>query len=426
MDTVSDQLSSVAGLTVQCAGIILVAVLSFFMTKSIRRDSLNYWTQAWGCLAVALTLLLIGFRIPPLARIVQPFYFLGEYAFGYLFWAGCRNRANGAKLGRSSLYLGAAAIPLAFGLAYGSNDFNKKFIVQAAIMSGLFTVALFTLGRVRANTSTRLGMRIMSVALLLLAIDFFHYVPVFVYALFWQPSLPVRYLQYTSIYDLILEILLGFGAVMVVMDDVNRELEDANRELTTARDRLEVLARMDPLTEALNRHAFYSLTSESAKSPGQSLAGCVVVVDIDDLKPINDSIGHAAGDDVIRAVANLIRSVIRASDLLFRWGGDEFLVILFGVAESDVGGRIERLNRSVSSIVLPGSAEPVGVTVSYGVASFVSASQIEQAIERADREMYQSKQSRKRTPQALRGTTAPLQEPDNRTTAAHSGKLNTL
>jgi diguanylate cyclase (GGDEF)-like protein len=409
----SELSSSVAALTVQCAGIVLVTILSFLMTKSIRRDSLMYWTYGWACLSLALTVLLISFRLPSLAGPLQPFYFLGEYAFGYLFWAGCRNRANGTKLGRSSIYLGLVAVGLTFCLARFGHRFEDKFVIHAAIMSVLFTTALVTLRRAPANSRLRLGIRIMSAALLLLAIDFYHYVPLFLLTVIGPLRLPLSYLQYTSIYDLIVEILLGFGTVMIVMDDVNGELEDANRELTVAKDRLEILARMDPLTEALNRHAFYSLTSESGKFSMGSLSGCVVVVDIDDLKPINDSIGHTAGDGVIRAVANLIRSVIRANDLLFRWGGDEFLVILFGVSESEAGARIARLNRSFDSILFPGSDEPVAVTVSYGVAAFSSASQIEQAIDRADGQMYSSKQSRKAAAAHMErrptvSTTAPL------------------
>jgi len=409
-----DQLSIVVGLTVQCAGITLVAILSFLMTKSIRRISLNYWTHAWACLAFALTLLLIGFRVPAVSQIAQFLFFLGEYAFGYLFWAGCRNRKNGAELTRKSAYLGVVFIPAAFLLAWSNTGFNKKFGLQAAVMSFLFAMAWRSVSASPDGARNRLGMRIMSAALLLLSLDFFSYVAVVGWALASGNRLPPHYLQYWSICDLILEILLGFAVVIVVMDDVNRDLEDVNRELTTARDRLEVLARMDPLTEALNRHAFYSLTNEGSQSESQALAGCVVVVDIDDLKPINDSIGHAAGDDVIRAVANIIRSVIRASDLLFRWGGDEFLVILFGVSEADVSGRIERLNRSVSSITLPGSIHPIGVTVSYGIAAFLSAAQIEQAIDRADRQMYQSKQSRKGPHSPRTGTTAPLPQPPNK------------
>jgi len=74
-------------------------------------------------------------------------------------------------------------------------------------------------------------------------------------------TIPATYLQYTSIFDLLLEIMLGFGTIMVLLEGVHSEVEATNRELTIARDKLELMARMDPLTQALNRHAFHSLLS---------------------------------------------------------------------------------------------------------------------------------------------------------------------
>jgi diguanylate cyclase (GGDEF)-like protein len=181
------------------------------------------------------------------------------------------------------------------------------------------------------------------------------------------------------------------------MDDSRHEVEAANRELRAARDRLEVLARMDPLTEALNRHAFYSLVENRPEAPSTGVCGCVVVVDIDDLKPINDSVGHTAGDSVIRAVAGSIRSIIRAGDLLFRWGGDEFLILLFGIAEEDARSRIDGLNHKLSVFLVPGTQEPIKISVSFGIAAFDKVSGIEAAIDTADAEMYASKQTRKQS-----------------------------
>jgi diguanylate cyclase len=79
------------------------------------------------------------------------------------------------------------------------------------------------------------------------------------------------------------------------------------------------MARVDPLTASLNRHAFCSM-AEGYRATGEA-SGCVAVVDMDALKPINDSLGHTSGDAAIRAVARAIRQVVRADDLVFRWGG---------------------------------------------------------------------------------------------------------
>jgi diguanylate cyclase (GGDEF)-like protein len=187
--------------------------------------------------------------------------------------------------------------------------------------------------------------------------------------------------------------------VIVVMESVSIEVEAANREILAAKDKLEAMVHLDPLTEALNRHAFYSLVEREPEADttrhGPPDKGCVVVIDIDNLKPINDSFGHAAGDAAIRAVAKAIRSIIRPDDMLFRWGGDEFLVVLFNVNEQEVRRRIDGLNDLLDKSVLPGQTRPVSISVSYGLSSFLSKDSIERAIEAADDAMYRRKQSRK-------------------------------
>jgi len=390
----SPELTSTAALIIQCAGIILIAVLSFFMRQSIRRKSLDYWTAAWVCLSVALAALVFVFYYPALNHILSPVYFLGEYIFGLMFAVGCRNRANGSTLNRGHLRWLIPAVIVAVLLPWLSDNFNRLIIFHSAIIAALLSWAFFSLQPARARRQSSPGLKVMSVALLLLALEFFSYVGIFTLVAF-SNSPTIGYLSYSSVYDLILEILLGFGTVMVVMEDVQHEVEAANRDLTAARDRLEVLVKQDPLTEALNRHAFYSLLERNRDPLKTDFSGCVVIIDIDNLKPVNDSIGHTAGDAVIRTVANVIRSVIRANDLLFRWGGDEFLILQFGVSATEVRGRIQGLNKSLTGISISGFPDTVTVSVSFGLASFTGLNQIEPAIEQADSEMYASKQGRK-------------------------------
>jgi diguanylate cyclase (GGDEF)-like protein len=387
-------LQSVVGVTVQCAGIYLITFLSFFMTRSIRRTFLDYWTIAWVMLSVSLTALVIGFRAPASQPVVFPIYLLGEYGFGFMFIAGCRNYARGVKLARRDLRFLAGGVAVALVLSRFTSEFNAMFLFHAAIVSTLFATAFFTLKPARLMGKPGSGLRVMSAALFLLALDFLHYVPVLAYVLLSRMQGEPSYLRYTSIYDLILEILLGFGSVMLVMDDVRQEVEAANRELVAAHDRLEVMARMDPLTEALNRHAFYSLIDNQSGPTGMA-SGCAVVVDIDNLKPINDSLGHSAGDAAIREVARAIRSVIRADDLLFRWGGDEFLILLFNIPENEARRRVSRLNSVLERAVILNPNEPTPVIVSYGLAWFPATDHIEKAIDEADSAMYARKQESK-------------------------------
>src|ERR1043166_6287559 len=125
------------------------------------------------------------------------------------------------------------------------------------------------------------------------------------------------------------------------------------------------------------RHAFHAMPRE--------MHGVVVMADVDRLKRINDAEGHEAGDEAIRSVANAIRKRIRADDLLFRWGGDEFLVVM-------PQSRLELVTQRFASLD-DGIITPRGTTlpVSWGAAAFPTGDQLEAAIREADRMMYARK-----------------------------------
>jgi diguanylate cyclase len=131
------------------------------------------------------------------------------------------------------------------------------------------------------------------------------------------------------------------------------------------------------------------------------------VLDIDNLKPINDTMGHTVGDKAIRAVARGMRSLVRADDMLFRWGGDEFLVLMFKLPQPDASRRIEKLNQILEENCERWIGAPVTVTVSFGVAGFTSLTDLGQAIEQADKAMY-AQRNRVRSTQMTQ-IKAPLQ-----------------
>jgi len=385
-------MSANVGLAIQCVGIVLVALLSLSMRGTIKSTSLQYWTTAWCCLSISLISLFVGFHVEADQRLFYSIYFLGEYSFGLMFVAGCRYHATGVRLDHRFFYLLAPAVLLSVALPRASADFNDLFIVQATIMATLFAASLFVLRTALRRKSSH-GLRVMSAALILLAIDFLHDVPVFgARKGLWGITVPTAYLQYTSIFDLILEILLGFGTMMVLLEGVRGEVEAANRQLTKAHGKLELMARMDPLTEALNRHAFHSLLSHDEDGSESDVDGCVAVIDIDNLKPINDTLGHSVGDKAIRAVARGVRSLIRADDMLFRWGGDEFLVLMFKLHEDEASRRMRSLNDILERNGEQWTSVPVKITVSHGVWGFESMKELGHAIEQADRAMYESRQ----------------------------------
>jgi len=386
-------MSANAGLAIQCVGVLLLTLLSLSMRSSIKSALLTCWTRAWACLSLALISLFIGFHVTTAHKLFYSVYFFGEYAFGLLFIAGCRHLVSGNKVSpRYYLSLTPAAL-VAVVLPYVSADFNDLFMVQATIVSGLFIASGLTLLPALRKDYSSPGMRVMLVAVFLLAVDFLHDVPVFgARKGLWGLTVPAGYLQYTSIFDLILEVLLGFGTMMVLLEGVRREVEATNRQLTQTSDKLQLLASMDPLTEALNRHAFHTLLSREQSGREPESHGCVAVIDIDNLKPINDHFGHSVGDKAIRAVARAVRSLIRADDMVFRWGGDEFLVLLFKLPEAEAARRMASLNDILKENSQRWTGSPITISVSSGVSGFASLDELRDAIERADQAMYDSRQ----------------------------------
>lgn len=157
--------------------------------------------------------------------------------------------------------------------------------------------------------------------------------------------------------------------------------------------RVEALAVRDPLTGLYNRRGFYQL----AEKEGQRIerfGGTLqaIMVDVDHFKRINDTYGHIAGDEVLAVTARCCEQQLRAVDLIGRWGGEEYAILLPGI---DVAGAVktaERLRDVVASTVIEGTRGAVTVTLSAGVASLdETCADLDALLSRADEAMYDAK-----------------------------------
>lgn len=168
-------------------------------------------------------------------------------------------------------------------------------------------------------------------------------------------------------------------------------------QMEHAIERQHELATHDPLTDALNRRALLEAMERLAglsQRQGQPLS--VLMIDIDHFKRVNDSQGHAGGDAVLKEVARRLQGRLRKSDLLARFGGEEFLVLLPDTGPEQAARVAESLRASIpaSAIRLPGQATSLEVTVSIGVHSGVAGKepgQVEKFISASDAAMYQAK-----------------------------------
>lgn len=377
------------GIGMQWLGAVLMAALFLLLTRSVDRPWLKLWLGAWACLTTAMSALRIAFLLHPTPPVLLTVYLAFEYGFALLVLAGVSSFASGRRLKRDDLRFVLPLVVIAVVAPQLTDNFNRLFSVHAGLLAALFAAAAVVARRTPSEARGP-GLTVLSVSLVGLTLVFLHYVPAFAIAGSPNPPRWLDYLTRATFIDLILQLLLGIGAVMVTLESINRELDDANRQLA-------LLARHDPLTHALNRHAFHALR----RSRTRSFGGVVALVDVDHMKVINDTAGHAAGDDALRHVARALRSLIRADDLLFRWGGDEFLVILETVGLEQAAARMAGLHERLAEVRMPDGVPGERLAASFGLAGFTSIDEIDAAIEAADASMYNQRRERRHGGAAL-------------------------
>ena len=192
--------------------------------------------------------------------------------------------------------------------------------------------------------------------------------------------------------------------VLVSFDDIT-EVQQRNAVLSQMLDKLETsrekirrqnqellhLATRDPLTGCLNRRAFFEVfESHFAASSRYSKSLTCILMDIDHFKSVNDTHGHASGDEVLKAVSKVIRDTLRESDLFCRYGGEEFCIALPG-QEIDEGIHVaDKIRLAVEATNING----LSVTASFGVAvSIFGADTSSRLIQQADEALYAAKRS---------------------------------
>ena len=143
-----------------------------------------------------------------------------------------------------------------------------------------------------------------------------------------------------------------------------RDLAHMTRQLETANQRLERLTLIDPLTELLNRRGLQQAISRELQQVHAGRPAAAVVVDLDDFKSVNEALGHAVGDVVLKEMARRLRASVRDIDEVGRIGGDEFLLILPGTEPAEVARVAERLRLTIATEVIQHSAGVVTLTAS--------------------------------------------------------------
>jgi diguanylate cyclase (GGDEF)-like protein len=392
---------SYLGTFVQLGGtLLLFGLLTMLRRYAMRRQYFRTWSNAWGVLALACFAVVLRYNLLPsmdshvaesafTTKLIYFVYQTSKFTFFAFLIAGTMRFVRAAP--RYEAIVAAASFSILYGAlsVWQSQDLNEIVLWQAPVaIVSLGYAALLMLRLPRSRRS--LGSLIIGNCLVFGASLWAVYLGAFNDA---PGSVnPLRgVVAYNTYLDLLWHLSLGFGMVVLLMEDVKHETDAAHAELAVAHDNLRRASLYDSVTGSLNRQAFaLGLGLEAARAG----FGTVVMLDMDDLKQVNDEFGHTAGDFALRRLVELLRDDLRPSDKLYRWGGDEFLLVFPGAETTQVGRRIRELLEASEAIVLPGGGS-FKLRVSVGAAGYGSGEELINAIDYADRAMYIDKVARK-------------------------------
>ncbi len=183
------------------------------------------------------------------------------------------------------------------------------------------------------------------------------------------------------------------------LDNMNTKVQAAEDEIAKLHvelDRVSAQARHDPLTGTLNRKGLdEAMEREFKASQRKGTALCVAVIDIDNFKKLNDTLGHDAGDAALTHLSSVARQTLRPQDTLARYGGEEFIVLMPDTGMEEGIAAIQRVQRELTKNIFLRDNEKVLITFSAGVAQVAAQETHAESIRRADQAMYLAKRSGK-------------------------------
>ena len=182
------------------------------------------------------------------------------------------------------------------------------------------------------------------------------------------------------------------GELKSLNQNLESQVQERTSALRTANENLEQQAMTDPLTELANRRAFMAVFErEIEKVKRYQRSFVLAMVDIDLFKAVNDTWGHDVGDKVIIAVAEELKGIGRDSDVVSRYGGEEFVILLLETDAETGRHALERMRSNIESLEINVDGASIKVTASFGMTVCVKMEALNEVLKRADEALYQAK-----------------------------------
>ncbi len=375
-------------LLVQAAGTILLFVVFLLLYRKFRRPAFLDWIASWGFFLAGIGVQ--GLLSQPGA--VQdsrkiPLFCLNLALLAHVFFllrgVSRFRRERSASRPVEMLWI----LPI-LGLAWWFSGTGAPNTYISFVLAAAYLVTAVAFARTPGSAGGRV---LLSSSFLLWAVE--RAVLGWAQLYYGAAKLPTTF-AYGQFFEMFLEMTVGVGIIILLFEASQDELKREMARLVESDTQVKEMGIRDRLTGLYNRHFFNDvIRRELARSRRHGVAISVLLIDVDRFKQINDVRGHQVGDEVLQFVANFLTACVRESDFVFRWGGDEFLVLLTQADEASAAQKAEELGRSLPHI--PG-AEHLQPTLSVGWATHRPKAEFPRTLAEADARMYERKLSRKK------------------------------
>jgi diguanylate cyclase (GGDEF)-like protein len=324
-------------------------------------------------MAVAILLRLFADRLPAFLTIILSNTLL-LIAIGLLYVA--LSQFTGFPYSKTFLIGVIATILLLLAyFTYREDDLGKRIVIVSLGSIAMAFIMIVQLRRIR-KTPLRFSASLMQVSFLVYAL----FLMVRTISIILNPPQDSFSLDPVQSATYLLSFALSFFWSMVFILMVSQRLRNDLMEIAT----------VDVLTRIPNRRATQAfLEKELSRAQREQSEFTILLVDIDNFKQVNDSWGHAVGDEVLAQTASIFQSMIRKQDLVGRWGGEEFLFIVPGPCDGEA--LAERVRSEIAEARYSHGTASIGITISIGVACVKQPDQIDQILKKADQALYRAK-----------------------------------